>query len=73
MATTGLRRLADVWHRRVMADEVVAYAFSHCFHLRHVERFAAYWAEALGGPTTYSNSLGDESTVVKMHRSERGP
>ena len=46
---------------------VVAHAFSHGFHPQHVERLAAYWAEALGGPTTYSDSYGDETTVVKMH------
>jgi truncated hemoglobin YjbI len=63
----GLCRLADAWHRRVMADDVVAHAFSHGFHPQHVERLAAYWAEALGGPTTYSDFYGDETTVVKMH------
>jgi hemoglobin len=63
----GLRRLADAWHRRVMADDVVAHAFSHGFHPQHVERLAAYWAEALGGPSTYSGSYGDETSVVKMH------
>ena len=46
---------------------MVAHAFSHGFHPQHVERLAAYWAEALGGPTTYSDSYGDETTVVKMH------
>ncbi len=46
----GLHRLADAWHRRVMADDVVGHAFSHGFHPQHVERLAAYWAEALGGP-----------------------
>lgn len=63
----GMRRLADAWHRRVMADEVVAHAFSHGFHPQHVERLAAYWAEALGGPSLYSDSYGDETTVVKIH------
>jgi hemoglobin len=63
----GLRRLADAWHRRVMADDVVGHAFSHGFHPQHVERLAAYWAEALGGPATYSDSYGDETSVVKMH------
>ena len=63
----GLRRLAEAWHRRVMADEVVSHAFSHGFHPQHVERLAAYWAEALGGPKTYSDSYGGETTVVKMH------
>src|SRR3982751_3871001 len=63
----GLRRLALAWHRRVMADDVVGHAFSHGFHPQHVERLAAYWAEALGGPTTYSDQYGDETTVVRIH------
>jgi hemoglobin len=63
----GPQCLADDWHRRVMADEVVGHAFSHGFHPQHVERPAAYWAEALGGPSTNSDSYGDETSVVKMH------
>jgi hemoglobin len=63
----GLHRLAGAWHKRMMADDVVAHAFRHGFHPQHVERLAAYWAEALGGPTTYSDSYGDETTVVKIH------
>ena len=63
----GLQRLAAAWHRRVMADEVVAHAFSHGFHPQHVERLAAYWAEALGGPAAYSGAYGDETSVVKTH------
>lgn len=68
----GLLRLAHAWHTRVMADEVVAHAFSHGFHPDHSARLAAYWAEALGGPTTYSENYGDESPVVRMH-SGNGP
>jgi hemoglobin len=63
----GLRRLAHAWHTRVMADEVVSHAFSHGFHPQHVERLAAYWVEALGGPSTYSDSYGDETTVIRIH------
>jgi len=63
----GLERLAEAWHRRVMADEVVGHAFSHGFHPRHVERLAAYWAEALGGPSAYSGAYGDETSVVRIH------
>ena len=70
--TEGLLRLAEAWHVRVMADEVVSHAFSHGFHPRHSERLAAYWAEALGGPTTYSDAFGDETSVVRMH-SGNGP
>jgi hemoglobin len=63
----GLRRLAHAWHERVLADEVVAHAFSHGFHPDHTERLARYWAEALGGPASYSTELGNESTVVRVH------
>ncbi len=63
----GLLRLAEAWHSRVMTDEVVSHAFSHGFHPQHSERLAAYWAEALGGPATYSESHGNETFVVRLH------
>src|SRR5438552_12994051 len=68
----GLVRLAEAWHARVMADEIVSHAFSHGYHPQHSERLAAYWAEALGGPTTYSDTYGDETSVVRIH-SGNGP
>jgi hemoglobin len=68
----GLLRLAHAWHARVMADEVVSHAFSHGYHPEHAERLAAYWAEALGGPAAYTNSCGDETSVVRIH-SGNGP
>lgn len=68
----GLRRLAEAWHARVMADAIVSHAFSHGFHPQHSARLAAYWAEALGGPTTYSDNYGDETSVVRLH-SGNGP
>jgi len=63
----GLFRLAAAWHHRAMADEEVSHAFSHGFKPDHVERLAAYWAEALGGPSMYSESYGDETKVVRIH------
>ena len=63
----GLLRLAEAWHARVLADEVVGHAFGHGFHPDHVRRLAAYWAEALGGPPTYSDLYGDETSVVRLH------
>ena len=65
-------RLASAWHTRVLDDEVVSHAFSHGFHPQHTERLAAYWGEALGGPATYSEQYGDESSVVRTH-SGNGP
>jgi len=65
-------RLAEAWHVRVLADEVVSHAFSHGYAPDHTERLAVYWAEALGGPATYSERYGDETSVVRMH-SGNGP
>jgi hemoglobin len=68
--TAALRRLADAWHARVMADEVVSHAFRHGVHPRHTERLAAYWAEALGGPREFSDAFGDEAAVLRRHAGE---
>ncbi|MFF5174744.1 oxidoreductase [Micromonospora sp. NPDC000089] len=68
----ALRRLAAAWHDRVMADEIVSHAFHQGVHPHHTERLAAYWAEALGGPATFSESYGDETSVVRAH-SGNGP
>jgi hemoglobin len=50
-----------------MADELVSHAFSHGFRPDHTERLAAYWAEALGGHTLYTDCYGDETSVVRVH------
>lgn len=63
----GISRLAEAWHARVLDDEVVGHAFSHGYHPEHTRRLAAYWAEALGGPATYTEQYGDETSVVRMH------
>jgi hemoglobin len=63
----GLRRLAEAWHARVIADEVVGHAFSQGLRDDHTERLAAYWAEALGGPAAYSKAFGDETSMVRLH------
>jgi hemoglobin len=62
-----VQQLAHAWHEQVMADEIVSHAFSHGFHPQHTERLAAYWGEAWGGPPTYSQQGGDESSVVRIH------
>jgi hemoglobin len=57
--------LARAWHVRCLADPIVSHAFSHGYHPQHSERLAAYWAEALGGPPDYTESMGTES--LRMH------
>ena len=63
----GFLRLARAWHERVVADEVVGHAFRHGVRPDHAERLAAYWGESLGGPASYSERYGDETSVVRMH------
>ena len=59
--------LAHAWHARCMADPIVSHAFSHGFQPQHTSRLAAYWAQALGGPNEYTDSMGSESLVIRMH------
>lgn len=63
----GMLRLAEAWHSRVLADEIVSHAFSHGYHPQHSERLAAYWGEALGGSADYTGQFGDETSVVRIH------
>jgi hemoglobin len=66
----SVQALAAAWHRRVLADPVVSHAFSHGFDDDHVARLAAYWAQAWGGPDTFTRTMGDEASVVAIHSHE---
>jgi hypothetical protein len=55
--TEGVLRLAQAWHRRVMADEFVAHAFSHGFQLALRQVLHEYFAWA----TTKSMAAYPES------------
>jgi hemoglobin len=60
--------LATAHHARCLQDPELNHPFSHPGqHPQHVERLAAYWAEALGGPPLFSQSCGDHSAVLSMH------
>jgi hemoglobin len=60
--------LARAWHERCLQEPVVSHAFSHPGqHPQHVERLAVYWAEALGGPRVYSDTMGEHSHVLRLH------
>jgi hemoglobin len=59
--------LCGRWHELCLADPVAAHPFEHGLHPHHVERLAAYLAEALGGPPLYSAGYGDESAVQRIH------
>ena len=60
--------LAAAHHARCLADPELNHPFSHPGqHPQHTERLASYWAEVLGGPTHYSQTCGDQSTLQQMH------
>ena len=60
--------LATAHHARCLADPELSHPFSHPGqHPQHIERLAAYWAEALGGPPRYSQECGSHAAVVEMH------
>ncbi|WP_392543587.1 oxidoreductase [Oryzobacter telluris] len=63
----GMLALAHAWHARCLADPEAAHPFEHGNHPQHLERLAAYWGEALGGPPTYSATMADESHVLRLH------
>ncbi|HEX3648736.1 MAG TPA: group II truncated hemoglobin, partial [Pseudonocardiaceae bacterium] len=60
--------LATAHHARCLADAELNHPFSHPGqHPQHVERLAAYWAEVLGGPSTYSKACADQSHILYLH------
>jgi hemoglobin len=60
--------LARAHHARCLADPELNHPFSHPGqHPQHVERLAAYWAEVMGGPPTYSQTCGTQSRLLHMH------
>jgi hemoglobin len=64
--------LAAADHRRCLEDPVLNHPFSHPGNPDHVERLAAYWAEALGGPPGYSQTFGGHSAMLEIHRQGTG-
>jgi hemoglobin len=67
----AFRALARAHHQRCLDDPELNHPFSHPDqHPQHIERLAAYWAEVLGGPPTFSETCSDHSTVVRMHAGE---
>jgi hemoglobin len=64
----AFRALAAAHHARCLADPELNHPFSHPGQQPdHVERLAAYWAEVMGGPATYSRLYGDQGGVLHLH------
>jgi hemoglobin len=60
--------LATAHHARCLADPELNHPFSHeDGNPEHIQRLAAYWAEVMGGPASYTGSMGDQSGLLQMH------
>ena len=60
--------LAAAHHARCIEDPELNHPFSHPGqNPQHVERLAAYWAEVMGGPPSYSESCGDQAGILRLH------
>ena len=59
---------AAALHARCLADPELNHPFSHPGqNPLHVERLAAYLAEAAGGPALYTGGYGTESSMQRLH------
>jgi hemoglobin len=59
---------AAALHARCLADPELNHPFSKLDqHPQHVQRLAAYLAEAMGGPPGYSAKCADQTHVVLLH------
>lgn len=56
-----------------MQDQELNHAFSQGLDPDHDEHLAAYWAEVLGGPPRYSESLGGHSGMLTIHAAKGAP
>jgi len=64
----AFQALAAAHHARCLADDELNHPFSHADqNPEHVARLAAYWAEVMGGPATYSTTCSDQSTLLRLH------
>ena len=64
----AFRALATAHHARCLADPELNHPFSHPDgNPDHLERLAAYWAEVMGGPADFSQTMSDQSALLVMH------
>ncbi|MGO1978433.1 globin domain-containing protein [Brachybacterium tyrofermentans] len=63
----AMRSIARCWHDLAVSDPVVSHAFSHGYAADHEERLASYLAQALGGPSAYTESYGEPAQMDRLH------
>ena len=64
----AIRRLAECQYARCRRDEVLVELFGHEPRPGHAEHLAAWMAEVLAGPKTYTNELGGFPALLRRHQ-----
>ena len=64
----AVRRLIDAFYDRVEQDDLLASFFPGGVSEVHRSHVAAWWAEVLGGPTTYTDEHGGYPAMLAHHR-----
>lgn len=59
--------LASVLHERCLEDPMLNHPFPNPLHPQHLDHLAGNLAEVFGGPSLYSQSLGDHSAMLHVH------
>ena len=62
----ALRRLTDVFYRRVREDELLAAVFAR-MSPHHQQHVAEWLAEVFGGPATYTEEHGGYPAMLRHH------
>ncbi len=62
-----LRRMIDCFYDRVEADDALSGFFPGGVSVHHREHVAAWWAEVLGGPDTYTQQHGGYEAMLRHH------
>src|SRR5438128_12065537 len=65
--------LAAATHERCLQDPELNHPSSHHVSPRHTENLAAYSAEVVGGPTSYSHGLGGHARLLTIAARDGGP
>ncbi len=68
----AFQALAAAFHERCLEDPELNHVFSHHVSPGHLEHLAAYWAEVVGGPPTYSSLHGGHSAMLEIHARKGG-
>jgi hemoglobin len=66
----GLRRFSELFYRRSLSDSLLKPLFG-AGGPGHVAHFAAFTAEAFGGPDTFTKAMGGFAGLIEAHRGLR--